>query len=79
MEKNSTEIPPNVIEAIRSAVWVLRNAAGRLEDKIYADPQNRCGMSIDLENASENLEFVLQSYGLPGRVAPAWLIALKTE
>ena len=60
-----SDIPNDVHEAIRHAIWFLDLVARRLTDVIYDDEFNRMGMALDCSFEADRLDFLLGSYGLP--------------
>ena len=65
--KEWTDIPTDVVESIRKAVWFYRLIARNVVNDCYDDWWNREGLSLDLDNAADHLEMVLEEYGYPGR------------
>lgn len=78
-QKEWTDIPPDVHEAIRHARWWLLRVAERLSDDAYADEGNRSGLAMDCDFQADLLDELLDSYGLPSRYSPPWFDDPETE
>ena len=78
-QKEWTDIPPDVHEAIRRAIWWLNLVAVRVTDEIYESEDNREGLALDCSFEADALDFLLCEYGLPSRYTPPWLDEPETE
>lgn len=57
-------IPDEVVSALLDAHRHFRNMAGFIEAPHYADPMNRAGVAIDCSCYAEQIENVLERYGI---------------
>lgn len=71
MEKNWTDIPQDVHEAIRRTRRFLRLMAWRLSDRGYMSDEDTCWiMAMDVDHEADHLDELLATYELPSDSLP---------
>lgn len=65
MSAQPTDIPGDVLEALKRTIENLRWLSGRVTDICYREDLNRDGLSINLDEQADALELVLQQLAEP--------------
>lgn len=69
-QKDWTDIPRDVHEAIRRVRRFLVCVGTTIQDEAYAEELARLGVAIDCDNEVEMLDALLARYGLPSDLLP---------